>query len=103
MEEKRAVAPPRTEVTMVEPEVVRQMRLLAERGWGVKAIAREVGVARNTVRRYLRRRDADVQRRPSRQALDEDARSRARELFAGPAAGNAVVVQHLLTQRGVEA
>jgi transposase len=88
---------------MVEPEVVRQMRLLAERGWGVKAIAREVGVARNTVRRYLRRRDADVQRRPSRQALDEDARSRARELFAGPAAGNAVVVQHLLTQRGVEA
>jgi hypothetical protein len=30
---------------MVEPEVVRQIRLLHEAGWG----AREVGVARNTV------------------------------------------------------
>jgi hypothetical protein len=38
---------------MVEQEVVRQMRALAEAGWGVKRIAREVGVARNTVRRSL--------------------------------------------------
>jgi transposase len=88
---------------MVEPQVVRQMRILSERGWGAKAIAREVGVARNTVRRYLRSPDADVQRRPSRRALDEDARSRARELFVGPAAGNAVVVRDLLAERGVEA
>ena len=87
---------------MVEPQVVRQMRILSERGWGVKAIAREVGVARNTVRRYLRSPHAGVQRRPSRQALNEDARARARELFVGPAAGNAVVVRDLLAERGVE-
>lgn len=88
---------------MVEPQVVRQMRILSERGWGAKAIAREVGVARNTVRRYLRNPLAEVQRRPSRQALDEDERAQARELFVGPAAGNAVVVRDLLAEGGIEA
>ncbi len=39
---------------MVEQEVVRRIRVLAEAGWGHKRIAREVGVARNTVRCYLR-------------------------------------------------
>jgi transposase len=88
---------------MVEPEVVRQMRLLHAAGWGAKRIAAEVGVARNTVRRYLRSPLADVQVRPSRRALDDDGRSRARELFVGPAAGNAVVVRQLLGERGLEA
>jgi transposase len=88
---------------MVEPQVVRQMRVLSERGWGVKAISREVGVARNTVRRYLRDRHADVQRRPTRRALDEDGHCRARQLFVGPAAGNAVVVRQLLAEHGLEA
>ena len=88
---------------MVEPEVVRQMRLLHEAGWGAKRIAAEVGVARNTVRRYLRSPLADVQVRPSRRSLDDDARSRARELYAGPAGGNAVVVKQLLEERGLEA
>ncbi|QRK12181.1 hypothetical protein JQX13_20355 [Archangium violaceum] len=39
---------------MVDQEVVRRIRVLAETGWGHKRMAREVGVARNTVRRYLR-------------------------------------------------
>ena len=94
---------PVSEVLMVEPELVRQMRLLHEAGWGVKRIAREVGVARNTVRRYLRSPLADVQVRPAARALDADERSQARELFASTAAGNAVVVQQLLTERGVDA
>ena len=42
------------EVAMVDPEVVVRMRVLAGMGWGSKRISREVGVARNTVRRYLR-------------------------------------------------
>lgn len=88
---------------MVEPEVVRQIRLLHEAGWGAKRIAKEVGVARNTVRRYLRSRRADVQVRPAARALDEDGRAQARELFVGRAAGNAVVVQQMLEERGVEA
>jgi transposase len=103
MESREIVAPPASEVSMVEPEVVRQMRLLHEAGWGAKRIAAEVGVARNTVRRYLRSPLADVQVRPSRRALDTDARSRARELYAGPAAGNAVVVRQMLGEHGLEA
>lgn len=103
METREIVAPPSAEVSMVEPEVVRQMRLLHEAGWGAKSIAKEVGVARNTVRRYLRSPLADVQVRPAARALDEDGRAQARELFAGAAAGNAVVVQQMLEERGLEA
>lgn len=88
---------------MVEPEVVRQMRLLHEAVWGAKRIASEVGVARNTVRRYLRSPHADVQVRPSRRLLDDDARKRARELYSGSGGGNAVVVTDLLAEQGLEA
>ena len=52
--EVAAVAPQTLEVPMVEAEAVRQMRDLASKGWGAKRIARELGLARNTVRRYLR-------------------------------------------------
>ncbi|ATB45978.1 integrase [Corallococcus macrosporus DSM 14697] len=102
MEESvKDVAPRPTEVPMVEQDVVRQMRVLAEAGWGVKAIAREVGVSRNTVRRYLRHgRAAEVQVRPEARALDAAARERALALWASTAEGNAVVVQALLTQEG---
>lgn len=39
---------------MQEPEDVAVMVRLHEKGWGSKRIARELGVSRNTVRRYLR-------------------------------------------------
>ena len=103
MDLREIVTPPDAEVSMIEPEVVRQMRLLHEAGWGAKRIAREVGVARNTVRRYLRSPLADVQVRPSRQALNEEQRAHARELYTGAAGGNAVVVQQMLGERGLEA
>jgi hypothetical protein len=44
MEPREIVAPPTSEVWMVEPEIVRQIRLLHEAGWGAKRIAAEVGV-----------------------------------------------------------
>lgn len=88
---------------MVEPELVRQIRLLQEAGWGAKRIAREVGVARNTVRRYLRSPHAEVQVGPARRALDAESCAQAQELFAGAAGGKAVVVQQMLEQGGVEA
>jgi transposase len=103
METRKIVSPPATEALMVEPEIVRQMRQLHEAGWGAKRIATTVGVARNTVRRYLREPGADVQVRPSRRALDEDGRSQARELFIAGASGNAVVVKRLLGERGLDA
>jgi DNA-binding NarL/FixJ family response regulator len=45
-------APVATEVPMVSPEEVKMMVRLAAKGWGTKRIARELGLARNTVRKY---------------------------------------------------
>lgn len=98
------VAPPSSEVSMVEAEAVRQMRQLTRRGWGVKRVARELGLARNTVRRYLREGEAaEHQRRPSRRVLSDEQRVVAEQLFEGEAEGNAVVVRRLLAERGIEA
>jgi transposase len=98
-----AVAPPIAEVPMVEAEAVRQMRELAARGWGAKRIAAELGVARNTVRRYLRGGAVSLQHRPFRRSLDEAARAEAVAMFDGIAEGNAVVVAELLAARGIQA
>lgn len=92
------------EVSMVEPEVVRQVRVLSARGWGSKRIGGELGLARNTVRRYLRGGNgAEVQQRPRARRLDAKARASAAELFETVAEGNAVVVADLLAETGVRA
>lgn len=97
-------APLVVEVPMVEAEVVRQMKTLASHGWGAKLIAKELGIARNTVRRYLRGgAEAEVQVRLARRRLDADSRAKAVALFDGTAEGNAVVVQQLLAGDGVGA
>jgi len=38
---------------MLEPEAVTTIVRLGQSGWGAKRIARTLGIARNTVRRYL--------------------------------------------------
>src|ERR1700704_4127374 len=93
---------PIQEVPVVEGEIILAIRALADCGVGSKAIARVVGIARNTVRRYLRQPD-DVQGqvRPTARRLTDDRRLEARTLYQGPAGGNAVVVQRLLAARGV--
>jgi transposase len=97
----RAVAG--TDGVMIEPEIVRQIKALFEMGWGARRVAREVGVARQTVRRYLRGGDAaEVQVRPRRRALDDHWRAEAVRLFETTAEGNAVVVRDLLAERGVD-
>jgi transposase len=89
------------EVPVIEGELVAAIRELADRGVGSKTIARAVGVARNTVRRYLRQPGAPgVQVRPAARRLTDTARQDARTLYEGPAGGNAVVVQRLLKERG---
>jgi transposase len=89
---------------MLEAEAVRHMRELAARGWGAKKIAKELGVARNTVRRYLRGGPAaEIQERPAARRLDDAARAEAVALLENEAEGNAVVVAQLLAERGVEA
>jgi transposase len=98
------VAPPMAEVPMLEAEAVRKMRGLAAQGWGAKRIARELGLARNTVRRYLRGGEAaEVQVRLAARRLDGTAQAEAVSLFDGAAEGNAVVVAQLLAEQGVQA
>src|SRR5467141_2279792 len=99
----RSSAPLRVEVPMVAAEVVRQMGRLAELGWGAKRIARELRVARNTVRRYLRGAPAEVQEHLAARCLDAAARAEALRLFDGEAEGNAVVVARLLREQSIAA
>ena len=95
------VALPQVEVLMVEQEFVRQMRVLRDAGWGAKSIARELGVSRNTVRRYVRSGSAiEVQVRPLARCLDAVERIKAAALLEGAAEGNAVVIHELLTKGG---
>lgn len=100
--ERDVLVSPAQEVPMVEGEIVLAIRALADCGMGSKAIARTVGVARNTVRRYLRQSiESDGQIRLAARRLTEERAVEARTLYAGPADGNAVVVQRLLTERGL--
>lgn len=91
-----------TPAVMVDPEIVRQIRSLAELKWPIRRIARDVGVSRGTVRRYLRGGDAaEVQTRPAARKLTAAQRAEVVRLFDTTAEGNAVVVAQLLGERGV--
>ena len=58
--------PPPTIEGMVEPEIVRQIRHLRAQGSSIRELSRELGLGRNTVRRYLRGGPAaDKQVRPA--------------------------------------
>ena len=88
------------EVSMIEPEVVMQIRTLASLRWGTRRIADEVGVCRKAVKRYLRGPAAAEQVRPQARCLDVAGVALARQLFVDVAEGNAVVVKDLLTEKG---
>ncbi len=78
-----------SEVTMIEVDFVQQIRTLRRLGWSVKRTARELGLSRNSVRKY---RDEAVavgaQLRPSARALTEEQVEHAVALFETTAAGN---------------
>src|SRR5262245_16838551 len=100
--EREVLVSPTGEVPVIEGELVAAIRELAGRGLGSKTIARTVGVARNTVKRYLRAPiEPSVQVRPAARRLTDEARREARTLYEGAAGGNAVVVQRLLAAREV--
>ena len=66
---------------MIEGEIVTAIRELAERGWGSKAIARELGIARNTVRRYGRQPIAPGQQVRTPWRLTADVVGEAETLY----------------------
>ena len=93
---------PGAEVPVIDGDVVTAVRTLFGRGVGKKAIARELGVSLNTVRRYVRQPvKAGQQARPAGRRLTDSWRDLARALYQGPADGNAVVVRRLLADRGL--
>src|SRR5262245_55136897 len=97
------MALPTVEVPMLEPEIVRQIKALSDLGWGTKRIRQQLGVSRNSVRRYLRSDTTPlVQVRPLARRLDESMRALALALLDGPAQGNAVVVRELLASQGID-
>ena len=51
---------------MMAPEILKQWRALRALGWGSKRLARELGIAHDSVRRYLRDETAETQTRPER-------------------------------------
>src|SRR3954465_9696689 len=103
-QERGSLVSPSVEVPVVEGELVTAIRRLADCGWGTKAIARELAVARNTVRRYVRAPVlAGGEMGPTAGRLSEVGVAAAQTLFGGEAAGNAVVVQRLLAADGQSA
>ncbi|AKU92648.1 Mobile element protein [Vulgatibacter incomptus] len=73
-------------------------------GWGAKRIAAELGVARNTVKRYIRDGAAPgIQVYLKQRKLDDDAKAKAVALFDSTAEGTAAVVHDLLAAEGIEA
>jgi transposase len=94
------LVPPIQEVPVIEGEIVTAIRELADRGWGSKAIARELGVARNTVRRYRRQPVVAGQQVRAPRRLTEDVVREAQALYTGVAERNAVVVHRLLREQG---
>jgi len=88
---------------MVDPEIVKQVRALHALKWGSKRIAKEVGIARNSVRRYLRGGvDAEKQLRPNARTLSDEQVALASELLDGPADGNGPVVRRLLAEKEID-
>ena len=84
---------------MVGGELAVEIRVLAKHGKGVREIAREVGVSRNTVRRYLRDPEAARYRpRPPRPGKLEPFES----FIAERAASAAPKVESLSRLRGGE-
>lgn len=88
---------------MLEPEAVTTIVRLGELGWGSKRIAKELGVARNTVRRYLTAGGWVPYRQPLRAGVLSGHEAWLRERFLQHRGNCDVVRQQLQRELGVAA
>lgn len=88
---------------MVEPEAVAAMLRLKELGWGSKRIARELGVNRRTVRRYLETGGWQPYKKPNRKKLLDGLENWLRERLRRHHGNGDVVRQELLSEKGIVA
>jgi transposase len=91
---------PQEDARMLPSETVDRIPELVAQGLGAQRIARHLGIARHTVRRYLTGARAGFQERPAARRLDEPTRQEVQRLFATTAQGNAVVIQQELAAGG---
>ena len=87
---------------MLEPDVVDRIRELSGQGLGSKRIARQLGISRNSVRRYLAGATVGFQERLAARRLDGPTLSEVHQLFGTVAEGNTVVIQQELATRGIQ-
>ncbi len=87
---------------MVKPAIVDRIHELVSQGPGRKRIARELGISRNTVRRYLAGAAVGFQERPAARRLDAATLSEVHRLYRTLAEGNTVVIQQELARNGIE-
>ena len=88
---------------MLEPEAVTTIVRLGELGWGSKRIAKELGVARNTVRRYLAAGGWVAYRQPERAGVLAEHQAWLRSRFLQHRGNCDVVRQQLKGELGIEA
>ncbi len=86
---------------MRTPDEVAAMLELHRKGWGIKRIARELGVARNTVRRYVAAGDWDPYKVPSRASRLQGLESWLAERFERHRGNADVIRQELDAEHGI--
>ncbi len=90
------------DIRMLLPEVVDRIRELSGQGLGSKRIARQLGISRNTVRRYLAGAMVGFQERPAARLLDGPTLSEVHRFYWTLAEGNTVVIQQELARQGID-
>ena len=93
---------PQEDLRMLKTDLVDRIHELAGQGLGSKRIARQLGVARNSVRRYRAGARVGFQERPEARCLDDATQKEVQRLFETVAEGNTVVVQQELAGQGID-
>ena len=88
---------------MVEPEAVAALLRLKALGWGAKRIARELGISRGTVKRYIEAGGWQPFRKPARRKLLDGLEGWMRERFRRHRGNADVVRQELAAEKGIVA
>ena len=86
---------------MREPEEVAAMLALQAKGWGARRIARELGVSRNTVKRYLAAGGWVGYRRPEREARLAGLEAWLKERFRRHRGNAEVIRQERLAEKRI--
>lgn len=93
---------PRGRDVMLEPEEVDRILALSRKGWGSKRIARELGISRNTVRRYVEAGRWIPYRKRARTSKLAGLEEWLKESFFRHRGNCDVVRQELLNSHGIE-